>query len=75
MISKEKKRKDDLVNLARKLKVSLVGTVAEISSKLKKYFESVKNQYQGKSARSHEINFWDKEYNPALRPWFVWPVI
>ena len=66
MISKEKKRKDDLVNLARKLKVSPVGTVAEISSRLKKYFESVKNQYQGKSARSDEINFWDKEIQPSF---------
>ena len=61
---KEKKRKDDLVNLARKLKVSPVGTVAEISSRLNKYFESVKNQYRGKSARSDEINFWDKEIQP-----------
>ena len=66
MISKEKKRKDDLVNLARKLNVSPVGTVAEISSRLKKYFESVKKQYQGKSARSDEINFWDKEIQPSF---------
>ena len=66
MISKEKKRKHDLVNLARKLKVSPVGTVAEISSRLKKYIESVKNQYQGKSARSDEINFWDKEIQPSF---------
>lgn len=35
MISKEKKKKDDLVNLAMKLNVSPIGTVEEITSRLK----------------------------------------
>jgi len=39
------KKEDDLIQLATTLNVSPAGTVAEITSRLKKYSEAVKNQY------------------------------
>ena len=57
MISKEKKKKDDLVNLATKLNVSPTGTVAEKTSRLKQYSETEKHQYLIHGVRNDEIHF------------------
>ena len=64
MISKEKKRKEKMTlsTWQENLKCHRRDC---FSWRLKNYFESVKNQYQGKSARSDEINFWDKEIQPS----------
>lgn len=45
MTNTEKKKEDDLIQLATTLNVSPAGTVAEITSRLKKYSEAVKNRY------------------------------
>jgi hypothetical protein len=66
MLSKEKKKKDDLVKLATKLNISSRGTVAEITSRLKKYSESVQRQYSSHNVGNDEIHFWDREMQPAF---------
>ncbi len=67
MFSKEKKKKDDLVKLATKLNISSHGTVAEITSRLKKYSESVQRQYSSHNVGNDEIHFWDRETQPTFQ--------
>ena len=66
ILSKEKKKKDDLVKLANKLNILLHGTVAEITSRLKKYSESVERQYLSHNVGKDEIHFWDREMQPTF---------
>ena len=66
MIVKEKKKKDDLVNLATKLNVSPIGTVAEITARLKQYSVTVKHQYLTHDVRNDEIHLWDRETQPSF---------
>ena len=65
MLAKEKK-KDDLVKLATKLNISSRGTVAEITSRLKKYLENVQRQYSSHNVGNDEIYFWDRKTQPSF---------
>ena len=66
MTSTEKKKKDDLIQLAMTLSVSPAGTVAEITSRLKKYSEAAKHQYLTHTVRNDEIHFWDRATQPSF---------
>ena len=65
MLSKEKKKKDDPVKLAMKLNISSRGTVAEITSRLKKYSKSLQRQYSRHNVGNDEIHFWDRQTQPT----------
>ena len=66
MIPPKKKTKDDLVELAMKLSVCNSGTVAEIKSRLKRYSETVNDQYLVHDVRKDEVHFWDRETQPSF---------
>ena len=70
MTNTEKKKKDDLIQLATTLNVSPAGTVAEITSRLKKYSEAVKHHYLTHTVRNDEIHFWDRVTQPSFEAMF-----
>lgn len=48
------------------MNVSPAGTIAEITSRLKKYSEAVKHQYLTHTVRNDEIHFWDRATQPSF---------
>ena len=67
MTSKEKKKKDDLRKLATEFNLSPAGTAAEITSRPKKYSESVKQKYLTRAVPNDEFFFWESKHSLALR--------
>ena len=64
MIPSKKKKKGDLVELATKLRVCNAGTMAKIKPRLRRYSETVNDQYLAHDVRNDEVHFWDLETKP-----------
>ena len=69
MTSKEKN--NDLRKLATEFNLSPAGTAAEITSRLKKYSESVKQKYLTRAVPNDEIFFWERETQPSFEAMVV----
>ena len=68
LISKKvkQKKKGDLVDLANKLQVQSTGTVAEITSQIQAYSNSLTKKYSQNNVKGDQIHFWDCEEQPSF---------
>lgn len=68
LISKKvkQKKKGDLVDLANKLQVQFTGTVAEITSRIQAYSNSLTKKYSQNNVKGGQIHFWDCEDQPSF---------
>ena len=68
LISKKvkQKKKGDLVDLANKLKVQFIGTVAEITSRIQAYSNSLTKKHSQNNVKGDQIPFWDCEEKPSF---------
>lgn len=60
------KKKDDFINLARRLKLSSVGTVKELKDRLKRYSTSLKSRYEQNNIQPDEVHFWNFDTQPSF---------